>query len=102
MIFDLLLSFVLSYLMTSIALRLFIKQQTASIEEQTLPIPTIPKDWKVPLFIEHTPDKSMYYAWDVSGTFVGQHPDQEQLLTFVSERYNIPKERLLIEEIKSL
>lgn len=98
MILDLLLSFLISYLITSIALRLFLKQQEPVQPE----IVNIPKNWKVPLYIEHTPDKTMFYAWDVSGTFVGQHSNQEELLTFVSEQYNIPKERLIIEDIKSL
>jgi hypothetical protein len=55
------------------------------------------KTFKVPLFIKYTQNKDMFYAWDLDDTFVGQSPNKEELLTNISKRFNIPKDKLYIE-----
>lgn len=60
------------------------------------------QDWSIPLYVHYNKDKTMFYAWDITDEFVGQSSDKESLLTMISERYKIPKDKFFIKDMTPL
>lgn len=48
----------------------------------------------LPLKLEYTKDQ--WFAWDDEDEFLGQAPTKEQLIDYISTRFNFPKEQFQI------
>lgn len=60
------------------------------------------EDWIFPIEIKYTPNKTVFYAWDVESVFLGQAETLDKLLTIVGERWNIPYENMVIRSESGL